>query len=175
MVEHERTFLHAKGRLNVSIAKGNENVTIWRNLRFSLLHLFLKKTKKILFESEAQSILTWSFCKICGCITPSMPLSEGFNFINWTLTIYNVSIETYNYSLGKYLELSFYCFDAPCRAKACNHSIFRDHVRYFFFNNMVKSPLFSTKQMLMMNLLDFRLQNLNMKIFKILMRSFFQP
>lgn len=33
--------------------------------------------------------------------------------------------------------MSFYCFDVPCRAELCTHSIFRDHVRYFFSNNII--------------------------------------
>lgn len=66
------------------------------------------------------SILMWSVCKICKKSTPVIPMSE----------------ETWKYSFGKYLELSFYNNDISCRADICPHNIHRDHIRYFGLKNL---------------------------------------
>lgn len=55
MIDHEKTFIHRNGRVNISICKAEDRV-------------------KLL---ERQSILMWSFCKHCGLVTPSMPMSQG--------------------------------------------------------------------------------------------------
>ncbi|KAI8914807.1 hypothetical protein DFJ77DRAFT_35109 [Powellomyces hirtus] len=65
-------------------------------------------------------ILMWSFCKICNQVTPVVPMSE----------------ETWRYSFGKYLELSYYHTRLSCRADMCPHDIFRDHIRYFALKNL---------------------------------------
>ncbi|KAH8554358.1 hypothetical protein BGW37DRAFT_484445, partial [Umbelopsis sp. PMI_123] len=67
----------------------------------------------------AHTILMWSFCKICNSPTPVVHMSEN----------------TWKYSFGKYLELSFYLTDLPSRSDACPHDLYRDHVRYFGLNN----------------------------------------
>ncbi|CAO3691478.1 unnamed protein product [Umbelopsis ramanniana] len=67
----------------------------------------------------AHTILMWSFCKICSSPTPVVHMSEN----------------TWKYSFGKYLELSFYLTDLPSRADSCPHDLYRDHVRYFGLNN----------------------------------------
>ena len=67
------------------------------------------------------NILIWSSCKICGKATPYLPLSD----------------QSWNYSFGKYLELSFYSFDPVCSIPSCHHSIHFDHLRYFYFNNLI--------------------------------------
>lgn len=65
-------------------------------------------------------ILMWSSCKICKQNTPFIPMSE----------------ETWKYSFGKYLELTFYHPHIYCRAITCTHDIHQDHFRYFAFNNL---------------------------------------
>ncbi|OZJ06649.1 hypothetical protein BZG36_00277 [Bifiguratus adelaidae] len=65
-------------------------------------------------------ILMWSFCNICKKATPVVPMSD----------------DTYKYSFGKYLELSFYHSEMFCRADICSHNINRDHVRYFGFRDI---------------------------------------
>ncbi|KAJ3173677.1 1-phosphatidylinositol-3-phosphate 5-kinase [Geranomyces variabilis] len=65
-------------------------------------------------------ILMWSFCKSCNQVTPVVPMSE----------------ETWKYSFGKYLELSYYHTRLSCRAAMCPHDIFRDHIRYFSLKNL---------------------------------------
>ncbi|KAM3589760.1 Mitochondrial distribution and morphology protein 12 [Umbelopsis sp. WA50703] len=65
-------------------------------------------------------ILMWSFCKRCNNPTPVVPMSQS----------------TWNYSFGKFLELSLYQTNVQCRADICPHDIARDHVRYFGFKNL---------------------------------------
>jgi 1-phosphatidylinositol-3-phosphate 5-kinase len=68
----------------------------------------------------ADIILMWSYCKRCNNPTPVVPMSQN----------------TWNYSFGKFLELSLYQTDVQCRADICPHDIARDHVRYFGFKNL---------------------------------------
>lgn len=65
-------------------------------------------------------ILMWSACRICGEETQVTPMSEN----------------TWKYSWGKYLELSFWGHDIHPRATDCNHDLHKDHYRYFGFKNM---------------------------------------
>ncbi|KAH8557020.1 hypothetical protein BGW37DRAFT_475223 [Umbelopsis sp. PMI_123] len=65
-------------------------------------------------------ILMWSYCKRCNNPTPVVPMSQS----------------TWNYSFGKFLELSLYQADVQCRADICPHDIARDHVRYFGFKDL---------------------------------------
>jgi 1-phosphatidylinositol-3-phosphate 5-kinase len=65
------------------------------------------------------TILMWSQCKICGNETPVTPMS----------------MSTWKYSFGKYLELSFWSSDLHARAGVCPHDLHRDHLRYFGYKN----------------------------------------
>lgn len=67
------------------------------------------------------SILMWSTCKICNNSTPILPMSDA----------------TWKYSLGKYFELSFWSTKLTARDDICPHNLFRDHIRYFGWHNMV--------------------------------------
>ena len=64
-------------------------------------------------------ILMWSICRICGKETQVMPMSEN----------------TWKYSFGKYLELSFWSHDLHARAGLCAHDLHRNHLRFFGFKN----------------------------------------
>jgi 1-phosphatidylinositol-3-phosphate 5-kinase len=66
------------------------------------------------------TILMWSCCRVCGQETQVIPMSEN----------------TWKYSFGKYLELTFWSTDLHPRAHACPHDIHKNHVRYFGFNNV---------------------------------------
>ncbi|QDS68694.1 hypothetical protein FKW77_002785 [Venturia effusa] len=66
------------------------------------------------------TILMWSVCRICGQETQVIPMSEN----------------TWKYSFGKYLELTFWSTGLHPRAHACPHDIHKNHVRYFGFNNV---------------------------------------
>ncbi|KAF7509055.1 hypothetical protein GJ744_008450 [Endocarpon pusillum] len=64
-------------------------------------------------------ILMWSQCKICGNETPTFPMSAN----------------SWKYSFGKYLELSFLSADLHARAGLCPHDLHRDHLRYFGYKD----------------------------------------
>ncbi|KAL9028813.1 MAG: hypothetical protein Q9196_002874 [Gyalolechia fulgens] len=66
------------------------------------------------------TILMWGCCRICGKETQVMPMSEN----------------TWKYSFGKYLELSFLSKDVHARADVCPHDLHRDHLRYFGFKDL---------------------------------------
>ncbi|KAE8150506.1 hypothetical protein BDV25DRAFT_154210 [Aspergillus avenaceus] len=66
------------------------------------------------------TILMWSACKICGNETQVFPMSEN----------------TWKYSFGKYLELSFWSKNLHARAGVCPHDLQRDHLRYFGFKDV---------------------------------------
>lgn len=66
------------------------------------------------------TILMWNYCKKCDSSTPLMPMSEN----------------TWAYSFGKYLELTFYHRGLRVRLDKCTHDLCRDHVRYFGFRDM---------------------------------------
>ncbi|MCJ1271094.1 hypothetical protein MMC22_010993 [Lobaria immixta] len=66
------------------------------------------------------TILIWSCCRICGEETQVVPMSEN----------------TWKYSFGKYLELSFWSSKLRARAGTCPHDLHRDHLRYFGFQDI---------------------------------------
>lgn len=66
------------------------------------------------------TILMWSTCRICSKETQVIPMSEN----------------TWKYSFGKYLELSFWSSDLRARADVCPHDLHRSHLRYFGFKDM---------------------------------------
>ncbi|KIA75746.1 phosphatidylinositol-4-phosphate 5-kinase [Aspergillus ustus] len=66
------------------------------------------------------TILMWSCCKICGNETQILPMSDN----------------TWKYSFGKYLELSFWSKNLHARAGVCPHDLQRDHLRYFGFKDV---------------------------------------
>ena len=66
------------------------------------------------------TILMWSCCRLCGKETQVMPMSDN----------------TWRYSFGKYLELSFWSRDLHARADVCPHDLHRNHLRYFGFKDV---------------------------------------
>ena len=97
MFEHHRTYVHGEARITVFVEKSPCKI-----------------------KGLQDSILMWSYCKICKKETQVMPMSES----------------TWKYSLGKYLELSFWSSELRLRAGFCPHDIHRDHLRFFSFRNM---------------------------------------
>lgn len=97
MSEHHRTYVHGEARITVFVEKYPCKI-----------------------NGLQDSILMWSYCKICKKETQVMPMSES----------------TWKYSLGKYLELSFWSSELRPRAGFCPHDIHRDHLRYFGFGNV---------------------------------------
>ena len=66
------------------------------------------------------TILMWSVCRKCEMETQVMQMSEN----------------TWKYSFGKYLELSFWSSELQARTDTCPHDIHRDHLRYFGFKDI---------------------------------------
>lgn len=97
MSEHHRTYVHGEARITVFVEKSACKI-----------------------KGLQDSILMWSYCKICKKETQVMPMSES----------------TWKYSLGKYLELSFWSSGLRLRAGFCPHDLHRDHLRYFGFRNV---------------------------------------
>ncbi|KAI9888042.1 MAG: 1-phosphatidylinositol-3-phosphate 5-kinase [Watsoniomyces obsoletus] len=66
------------------------------------------------------SILMWSCCKICQKETQVVPMSDN----------------TWRYSFGKYLEISFWSYNLRLKAGVCPHDLHRDHLRYFGYKDL---------------------------------------
>ncbi|KAI8808697.1 hypothetical protein BJ742DRAFT_278669 [Cladochytrium replicatum] len=77
------------------------------------------------------SILMWSRCKICQKETPVVQMSE----------------ETWTYSFGKYLELSFYNSQVKSRADICPHNLFQDTLRYFSYKKVTVQVMHETVEL----------------------------
>ncbi|KAI9743600.1 MAG: 1-phosphatidylinositol-3-phosphate 5-kinase [Claussenomyces sp. TS43310] len=97
MSEHHRTYVHGEARITVFIEKSPCKI-----------------------KGMQDSILMWSYCRICEKETQTMPMSES----------------TWKYSFGKYLELSFWSSELRLRAGICPHDLHRDHLRYFGYRNI---------------------------------------
>ncbi|KAI9768688.1 MAG: 1-phosphatidylinositol-3-phosphate 5-kinase [Geoglossum simile] len=97
MFEHHRSYVHGGARISVFVEKYPCKI-----------------------PGLQDSILMWSYCKICNKETQVMPMSES----------------TWKYSFGKYLELSFWSTDLHLRAGVCPHDLHRNHVRYFGFKDI---------------------------------------
>ena len=78
-----------------------------------------------------RTILMWSCCRVCGQETQVTPMSAN----------------SWKYSLGKYLELSFWSSGLRPRASVCAHDIHRDHLRYFGLNNVAIRIQYDTIQL----------------------------
>ena len=65
-------------------------------------------------------ILMWSKCRVCDKETQVLTMSDN----------------TWKYSYGKYLELSFWSTNLRARAGICPHDLHRNHLRYFGFKNV---------------------------------------
>lgn len=72
------------------------------------------------FQNLHNTILMWSTCKICQQETTWIPMSDN----------------TWKYSFGKYLELSFWSTPLKPRAGVCPHDIHKDFVRCFAFQDL---------------------------------------
>ncbi|KAH0536983.1 hypothetical protein FGG08_006185 [Glutinoglossum americanum] len=97
MFEHHRSYVHGEARVSVFVERYPCKI---RGLQ--------------------DTILMWSYCKICNKDTQVMPMSEN----------------SWKYSFGKYLELSFWSSDLRLRAGVCPHDLHRNHVRYFGFKDI---------------------------------------
>ncbi|KAK6465031.1 hypothetical protein DFJ63DRAFT_300934 [Scheffersomyces coipomensis] len=72
------------------------------------------------FQGKNQRVM-WSYCKECKYTTPIVAMNDN----------------TYYYSIGKFLELSFYGENVIPTNPNCNHDFYINHVRCFGFNDLV--------------------------------------
>eukprot|EP00003_Mantamonas_plastica_P006251 TRINITY_DN1507_c1_g1_i6.p1 TRINITY_DN1507_c1_g1~~TRINITY_DN1507_c1_g1_i6.p1 ORF type:complete len:1040 (+),score=344.71 TRINITY_DN1507_c1_g1_i6:236-3355(+) len=72
-------------------------------------------------------IYLWSACRKCGQTTPVTEMSD----------------ETWKYSFGKFLELTYHNKRCVCAIPECGHELYRDHVHYFGCANMIASFTYS--------------------------------
>jgi 1-phosphatidylinositol-3-phosphate 5-kinase len=97
MSEHHRTYVHGEAQMTVVVEKSPCKI-----------------------KGSKDTILMWSYCKICKKDTPPLPMSDG----------------TWKYSFAKYLELSFWSSELRVRSGSCSHDLHKDHLRYFGFQNV---------------------------------------
>ncbi|KAI3644448.1 hypothetical protein MP228_010612 [Amoeboaphelidium protococcarum] len=97
MLLHYRSYVHRDAKINVIVEKFQCPISGMEN-----------------------SILMWSYCRICQIVTPCVPLSD----------------DSWNFSFGRYLELSFYDQGVYMRPDICVHSAFKDQIRYFGLGNL---------------------------------------
>jgi 1-phosphatidylinositol-3-phosphate 5-kinase len=96
MLSHYRSYVHAEGRVTVSV-----------------------DSLPCPMQGMENRIMMWSLCRVCQESGPFIPMSE----------------ETWKYSFGKYLELTFYHEKQVPRTTSCTHDIHKEHCRFFAFRN----------------------------------------
>ncbi|XP_063596090.1 1-phosphatidylinositol 3-phosphate 5-kinase-like isoform X3 [Penaeus indicus] len=100
VVDHIRKFVHDTGCVEVLLRRLDTNLD----------------------DTNAGTILMWSWCKTCREVTPMVP----------------ISLETWSLSFAKYLELRFYGGSFNRRGtQGCTHSLHHDHFQYFGYKNQV--------------------------------------
>uniref|UniRef100_A0A8C9TL64 1-phosphatidylinositol 3-phosphate 5-kinase n=1 Tax=Scleropages formosus TaxID=113540 RepID=A0A8C9TL64_SCLFO len=111
MVHHIRRFVHGNGCVQIVLKELDSPV-----------------------PGYEQTILNYSWCRICKQVTPVVPLSSD----SWSM------------SFAKYLELRFYGHQYTRRANAepCGHSIHKDYHQYFSYNQMVASFSYTSVRLL---------------------------
>ncbi|CAG8499697.1 23686_t:CDS:10 [Racocetra persica] len=87
---------------------GNSRITVYIDENTNLPHL------------NVDQIFLSTHCKKCDVVTQPTLMSE----------------DTWKYSFGKYLELSFYQTEVKSRIEKCSHNIFHDHDLFFHFNKL---------------------------------------
>lgn len=101
---HCRVFLHNESRLLVYAEQCDTHIKTRMNS-----------------TPASDQITTWSACRICGSVTPLIPVSE----------------EMLHYSFAKFLELHFYPADVQLvQGAGCIHNIYQHHIRYFATKGM---------------------------------------
>ncbi|KAK4444070.1 putative phosphatidylinositol-4-phosphate 5-kinase [Podospora aff. communis PSN243] len=107
MADHHRTYVHDNARITVMV----EDAPIWPKN-------FPEKPQERDGEKDGTGICMWNFCKVCNKHFGLMPMS----------------VSTWKYSFGKYLELSFWNRGLRVHPQTeCPHDHQKDHVRYFYY------------------------------------------
>ncbi|KAH6634241.1 hypothetical protein B0J18DRAFT_415614 [Chaetomium sp. MPI-SDFR-AT-0129] len=107
MYEHHRTYVHDNARLTVIL----ETSPVWPEN-------FPAKPQERDGDSDGTGIRMWNYCKHCNKHFGLMPMS----------------MSTWKYSFGKYLELSFWGSGLPLNPETeCPHDHQKDHIRFFYY------------------------------------------
>ncbi|KAK3336752.1 hypothetical protein B0T19DRAFT_50207 [Cercophora scortea] len=107
MFEHHRTYVHDNARITVIV----ENTPTWPEN-------FPDKPQEKEGEKDGTGICMWNYCKQCKKHFGLMPMS----------------VSTWKYSFGKYLELSFWSKGLRLNPQTgCPHDHQKDHVRFFYY------------------------------------------
>lgn len=104
LARHCKVFVHNESRLIIHVEQWAKDIKTRNNL-----------------SPQPTSLTTWSACRICGSVTPFIPVSE----------------EMSRYSFAKFLELFFYPADVQLvQGAGCAHNIYQHHIRYFAIKGM---------------------------------------
>lgn len=107
MLDHHRTYVHDNARITIIL----ENSPAWPEN-------FPEKPQESEGDKDGTGICMWNYCKECNKHFGLMPMS----------------VSTWKYSFGKYLELSFWsrCVRSSLQNE-CPHDHQKDHVRFFYY------------------------------------------
>ncbi|KXX80174.1 hypothetical protein MMYC01_204123 [Madurella mycetomatis] len=107
MYEHHRTYVHDSARITVIL----EMSRAWPEN-------FPEKPQENIADKDATGICMWNYCKHCKKHLGLMPMS----------------VSTWKYSFGKYLELSFWSQGLRLNPQTgCPHDHQKDHIRFFYY------------------------------------------
>ena len=107
MAEHHRTYVHDNARITVMV----EDAPKWPSN-------FPEKPQERDGEKDGTGICMWNYCKVCNKHFGLMPMS----------------VSTWKYSFGKYLELSFWNRGLRVHPQMeCEHDHRTEHIRYFYY------------------------------------------
>ncbi|KAK4170356.1 putative phosphatidylinositol-4-phosphate 5-kinase [Cladorrhinum sp. PSN259] len=107
MFEHHRTYVHDNARVTIMLDKS----PTWPEN-------FPEKPQENDGDKDGTGICMWNYCKECKKDFGLMPMS----------------VSTWKYSFGKYLELSFWsrCTRSSLQTE-CPHDHQKDHIRFFYY------------------------------------------
>ncbi|KAK3950309.1 hypothetical protein QBC32DRAFT_346932 [Pseudoneurospora amorphoporcata] len=107
MFEHYQTYVHENARITVMV----EDKPKWPEN-------FPEKPHERDGWKDGTGICMWNYCKVCSKHFGLMPMS----------------VSTWKYSFGKYLELSFWSRGLRLHPETgCPHDHQKDHVRFFYY------------------------------------------
>ncbi|KAK4461899.1 putative phosphatidylinositol-4-phosphate 5-kinase [Cladorrhinum samala] len=107
MSEHHRTYVHDNARVTIILEKS----PAWPEN-------FPEKPHENDGDKDGTGICMWNYCKECKKDFGLMPMS----------------VSTWKYSFGKYLELSFWNRSTRASSQTeCPHDHRKDHIRFFYY------------------------------------------
>lgn len=107
MFEHHRTYVHDDARITIMV----ENNPAWPEN-------FPERPQDKEADKDGTGICMWNYCRVCKKDFGLMPMS----------------VSTWKYSFGKYLELSFWSKGLRLHPQTeCEHDHQKDHIRFFYY------------------------------------------